>query len=601
MSRPKGEGHRRATRRQRDAKEQPPPVPPDQVAQELTGAPSSGVPSWERPFPADPTTEEAHRIINLAGPLGPEGRWVPKDARPEVAATAREMAGWLVSDDGQGHGHLPFGVVEAGGGRFIGGEPYAVMTDDGRGHQPLVVTDDGGGGAHEAGPGPGPWHHAVSDTGGIPSVAVADLYRGAIDARRQGDERIVTEGGPGVDITKPIGALDVHLDLLRFVSSEVARDQRRGWWAAYYARERPSSPAWERLIEEAASQFRLEEIAMLNRALTFYVTPEMAELALALADGEDAEPLRSTDPWCPSGFVVLPRPGLEYWSPEGAGGQGGPIRVRYIAWEWSDIGRYVDDDPDHTQASQGVRLWAYTDWFECVRGWGLGEHNRASLIAQHGKVVLLDMMGWAVDAEWEATDDDRGSVSSEGVVGAAEHVARLRRYVKALWRLLDEQVVQAVIERDGPTSRRARRAGRIPNDGDVVRVLRLRRIGVHPSGRPMSTEEMAAKFSYRWRVRAHWRHLERGEATLDGDQLQLSTEHRWTAEVLLRLTDANGRRERVKIASVDPDTCVATLAWSPRLVAGAVRVERLAHVREHTSGAADGWLVERFDVVSVER
>jgi hypothetical protein len=119
----------------------------------------------------------------------------------------------------------------------------------------------------------------------------------------------------------------------------------------------------------------------------------------------------------------------------------------------------------------------------------------------------------------------------------------------------------------------------------------------------MPLPEVAKRFTHRWRVKQFWRHLHRGMGLLEGDQLILDATWPWTrpdgGDVHLRLTDEEGRWERVTIKSAVGG--IITLQWKPNLKQGFVEVDRLALVREHTRGAQDGMLIERYDVVSVER
>jgi hypothetical protein len=263
------------------------------------------------------------------------------------------------------------------------------------------------------------------------------------------------------------------------------------------------------------------------------------------------------------------------------------------------VGRRTGEDRyDPAVEGMGVQMWAWATREECTRAWGSDPQRLRELF---GPAMLIDNTGWAVDAAWEAAEDGaQGTILPGGTVRASAHVARYRAFLKALWRLLDEEIAQMDNYRDKAAARRAQRLGRIPGDGDVVRVVRLRKISwAEDPDRRVPLPELVRAFTHRWWRRAHWRHLQRGMGVLEGDTILLDTAYRWAADVHLRLTDAAGRRERATIAHVTDG--VATLAWTPNLAQGMVEVERLAHVREHTAGAEFGFLVERYDVHVLER
>jgi hypothetical protein len=488
-------------------------------------------------------------------------------------------------------------------------------------------------------PEPDPEHHRP-ERPGTPPQPGGILAQGTVDARRDGTERVRVEGGRGIPIGRPIAALDFHLDLLRHVSSPGCWPERREWWKNYYGigGERPPSaeghydnaltvegpggtvihrdhPAYAQLVDRTAAAMVQSELALLSAATTLYVTPDMMDLALVLAERELAnpQPLRSTDPWAPRAFVVLPPPGLPYWAPEGELLHGdGLIYCQALAWDWASVGHRTTDDPYAPAVEgMGVQLWAWATRQECERAWGSDPERLRELF---GPAMLIDNTGWAVDAEWESAADgiEAGpAILPTGRIRASVHVARYRAFVKALWRLLDEEIAVIDLERNHAAARRAQRLGRIPNDGDVVRIVRLRKVGWHDGEqREMTMTEMGERlFSHRWWRRAHWRHLNRGTALLEGATILLPDTYtsadghlrqaRWEDGVQLRLTDAFGRRERITVTTVAGG--IGTLQWAPMLAQGMVEVERLANVREHTAGAEDGWLVERYDVHVLER
>jgi hypothetical protein len=129
--------------------------------------------------------------------------------------------------------------------------------------------------------------------------------------------------------------------------------------------------------------------------------------------------------------------------------------------------------------------------------------------------------------------------------------------------------------------------------------------------KPYPLDSLARHYAHRWPVRQFWRHLQRGMGLLDGTELILDEEWPWVSRdgrpLTLRITDAQGLRERVEIEEVvggqgkDNRGGILKLRWAPRVAQGYVEVERLAYIPEHTAGLAGGFVVERYDVVSVER
>jgi hypothetical protein len=352
-------------------------------------------------------------------------------------------------------------------------------------------------------------------------------------------------------------------------------------------------------------------------------------------------PLRSTDLWHPRGFVVLPdEQQVPYWTPDGEDNTRVPMPIKAIAWDWGIVGRYMVDANGEMEMkeNQGVRMYVYST-LDNVRDVFKADPRQVTRSAL-GPLALMDMSGWSVDSQWEQIDmeSERGlrmqeeyaegqgvrqylklesgepfnednefhldTANNEVIVSNPAYIAYLRKWLLAFWRLLDEEVAVARPEKvDRAASKRAQRLGRVPNDGDVVRVVRLRKIVDIDSGEPMPFPEVARRFSYRWRVKPFWRHLQRGMGLLDGDELILDATWPWERKdggpVHVRLTDEVGMRERVTVESAVGG--IIKLAWKPNLLTGWVEVERTFPVREHTRGAKDGMLIERYDVVSVER
>src|SRR5436305_2458711 len=50
-----------------------------------------------------------------------------------------------------------------------------------------------------------------------------------IDARRKGTEQVHPDS-PGISPQRPVKSLDMHMDLLRWVTTSAAREQRMKWW-----------------------------------------------------------------------------------------------------------------------------------------------------------------------------------------------------------------------------------------------------------------------------------------------------------------------------------------------------------------------------------
>lgn len=450
-----------------------------------------------------------------------------------------------------------------------------------------------------------------------------------IDPRLTGDEVVYVEG-PGEPVHRPIWALDKHMDMLRWLNTDAAIRARNSFWMLYYANkaqiQRYGSTGLRESIPDRtpnAQEALGVELETLNRAQTLYTTTNMSKLAQLIADDMPVRPLRSTDLWAPEGLIIFDDEGkLPYFTPDGPDDTFVPARIRALAWKWTEVGHFEDQK---LVPGLGVRLFMYAD-YDDIHEYLFEEARDPSYTPplydahDHGPWILIDSTSWAVDTTWESLTDlaglaqaggapnnfdtvaklNNGFVDKDDHVHLMPHVTFVRKWLVAYWHLLDEEIAVVKSEKvPRPAQKRALRLGRIPDDGDKVRVIRLRRVVDIDNQEPVPMEDMAKMWSHQWTVRPHWRHLYRGQGILGGVHLLLDDARAKYLQAghVLRLTDIDGRRERVEIA--ESDNGLVTLKWAPLVYNGEVEVERLSYVREHRKG--EGFHVERYDVISVER
>lgn len=432
------------------------------------------------------------------------------------------------------------------------------------------------------------------------------------DVRREGIEEIREIGGKG-GIARPLLALDLHLDLINWLDTELALERRWKWWEGYYASRGISDKTARRpLMEELVVEQVTRERAMLDIAQTLYVGDEMLDLALAVAAKDRAEPLRSTDPWCPCGMVFLAKP-LHYWAARQLNSEviSEPLDIVAIGWNVAGVGR--PDPEGGWQPSLGLELWIYgavqplADFINATNPDDPPLDPRRT-IQEFGPMPLMDSSAWAVDLKWEAATSieeieevERGVAADElNPMKTVPWLAKVRKLLKAIWRLLDQEIIAVEPARLARAAVRRSKRMRPRMDGDAVNVIHLRRIVDLHTHEPLPLPDLAERLTttHSWRVRSHWRHLQRGDGIVseDGSKILLDDAYHWRDCPALRITNTFGHQERLRIKSYDNGW--ATLQWESHL-RGMVEVERLALVGGYVKGI--GLLIERYDVVDFSR
>ncbi len=449
---------------------------------------------------------------------------------------------------------------------------------------------------------------------------------------------------PGKAVQRPVEALDIHLALIDWLSRPQALDSRTQWWSTFggdntQALMREYAKAygvWGASQEDIASlahsdlsarQTRVER-EQLSQAITQYMTPELFELAWELAQTMEPRPLRDVDPFMPYGFIFFGGKGLPYFSAQ-------PVSewtyIRALSWGPHQVG--IAKDSPVTEDMQleaplqgtegaiqgiahGLAINLYVDYESAEQSFAFLKRDGLvadrSEFARHlkeqrphlGPLIFLDHNPWAYGFPWamlSSPEPDTGSLGPDGYPLLALHTGNMRRFLLAYWQLLEEQVVAVERKYDRPAAKRAQRIRKLM-DGDVVHVARLRRLYDERTGEEMTHQRLVERFTHRWRVRSHWRHYDRGQGLLEDHRVLLDHAFKWPRDgVVLRLTDpTTGLQEKVRAVTIEND--VATLQWAPtRIKEGVVEIERVGWIKGHASGAHGGPLVERYDVISVER
>jgi hypothetical protein len=280
-----------------------------------------------------------------------------------------------------------------------------------------------------------------------------------------------------------------------------------------------------RRLHGGAEAMLANEAAILDRAVTHYVSPDLVDLAL-----NDDRPPRPLDlSWLPSaGIALFGKPVIIQGYPEGA------LRMAACAWSINQVsvtartkegsllvpdGEVIGPDPNDPDAVlvPGLVLLCYlsiADSEPYLTGASFGEDHVAveemrgglDLLRGLGDLALYDVQGWAAGTSWQEGpaslfDDEGARTTPAGDVTPV--VAQLRLFLQAFWSLLDEHIV--VADRpdfDRPTRRRLARFGRSLEEDGGIKVLRLRRVD-YPLGYEPRPKDSGWTLDHRIIVREH--------------------------------------------------------------------------------------------------
>ena len=322
-------------------------------------------------------------------------------------------------------------------------------------------------------------------------------------------------------------ALDAHLRHWESIGSQQHREATHRFLQVYNNDTKRRTEMGKVALDDAIDQWCAAEEVIWNHAPTIVLDPKVHEFVTEAASFMPAAPLLEEVVPSPAGVVMMP--GFErlmnYSSDVDYAEYGGEHEVPLVAIGW----RMTDEVLDaHGDVTGGVDIFIYSskDWAAEV-----GDSPRWR-VDYPSTFVTIDRTPWAYGIPWreprdeaeaaermEVVDGERKYVdavfTNEGLVVSDTHVARLRRFLLALWTFMaDEIVTPTKVDLPRPNMKRLVRSGHmaeIPDDG-ALRIIHLRRYA--DDGEHEHDPDAEAPFwSHRWYVRPHWRRLASGRVT----------------------------------------------------------------------------------------
>lgn len=318
-------------------------------------------------------------------------------------------------------------------------------------------------------------------------------------------------------------ALDSHLRHWAAIDTPAHRDFTARFIGAYFG-----IPGFHELDgnDTTVEEWLNNERVMWDHAPTVVLSDEpyafITEAAALMPDAvltEDIIP--------PAGVLMRPGGGMlvDYSIPVEDQEEAEVWEIVAIAWRIDTVAKAdVTEGPGASILLYGRRAWAHEV--------GMIDDRYSS------EFVLIDRTPWGCGVRWAEGVDDRSyeerkrltplpdkdgtlayahvpNVDEEGRVLADAHVARVRRFLLALWTFMADEVVVPHAQRlPRPNQKRLVRSGRmaeIPEDG-ALRIIHLRRYA-ESDGREPDPDAEAPNWSHRWYVRGHWRRLASGRVT----------------------------------------------------------------------------------------
>jgi hypothetical protein len=248
--------------------------------------------------------------------------------------------------------------------------------------------------------------------------------------------------------------------------------------------------------------------------MTQYVTPEIVHLVTSIAEEMPPEPLFPTDIQFPAGLIVLGSPLAIPWHDMDADGH---LLADGVSWLNTHAIAYapidptievLDEDREAYDEALSLLLLSHQDdvtaWmnryrpgqepFDIDPGFPLGR----------APMVISDQHAWAIGRTWDAAGIGDTVTSSR----TAPKVGWVRRWLLAYWRLLWQEILDPEpFHLDRAFRRRLQRVRPIPDSGDVLRVIRMRKVYDERDFIPGDREPTELAHGH-WR-RAHWRRIHR--------------------------------------------------------------------------------------------
>jgi hypothetical protein len=322
-------------------------------------------------------------------------------------------------------------------------------------------------------------------------------------------------------------ALDAHLRHWEAIGTKHHRDATHRFLQVYNDDTRRRTEMSRAVLDDAIDQWSRAEERIWNHAPTIVLDPKVHEFVTEASAYMPSAPLLEEVIPSPAGVVMMPgfEHILDYSSTVDHAADQHVVPVIAIGWVMSEqVQRAGSED-----VGGGVDIFLYSS-----KQWAAVMGGSAKWLTDYpSQFVTIDRTPWAYGVPWRAPKDDNeasarlevvngerkyieGIFTDEGVIVADDHVARLRRFLLALWSFMaDEIVVPKRVDLPRPNMKRLVRSGHmaeIPEDG-ALRIIQLRRYADDGIEREHDPDAEPPFWSHRWYVRPHWRRLASGRVT----------------------------------------------------------------------------------------
>jgi hypothetical protein len=326
-------------------------------------------------------------------------------------------------------------------------------------------------------------------------------------------------------------ALDAHLRHWEAIGSMQHRSATLRFLEVYNSETRRRAQMGHRFTKDAIEQWTRSEEAIWNYAPTIVLDPAVHQFVTDASAFMPAAPLLAEVVPSPAGVVMMPgfKRIIDYSSQVDYEAYGLDHEVPCVAIGWRMIPEVQNLDGELVP---GLDLFIYSS-----KQWAaqVGD-SPAWLTEWPSQFVTIDRTPWAFGVPWREPRDEAEVIArlevgpdgnkqyveatyhDEGVVVSDTHVARVRRFLLALWSFMADEIV-APTKVDLPRSnmKRLDRSGRmmaeVPEDG-ALRIIHLRRYADDGEERgEYDPDAEAPMWSHRWYVRPHWRRLASGRVT----------------------------------------------------------------------------------------
>ena len=351
------------------------------------------------------------------------------------------------------------------------------------------------------------------------------------DVRRDRTQKVHYGRGDRINYEKPVAALDLQLDLLSFSRTAPHTEMVDAFCETY-------NPALGTdVITHNPEAFRdhciLPGIHDALDGMAQYISAEMCQLVTDIAEEMPPEMLFPTDLQFQEGLLVLGkrlvlpmhRTTADETGTHSVEGMrllerlGYPLKVAAIGYSQMPE-RMQIENTNGDKLDKGIQIFCYATQGDCYdfltdRGdesvdvtfdRAFGPHSSY----YYAPLILVDHLVWGYGSQWGEAHIGE-VISSENT---APKVSYLRRWLLALWRLMWQEILHPDPFRlDRPAQKRAMRQFPHREVGDVLRVIRLRKIDETADEWSPDGGAEGRELSHGYWRRGHWRTLHRDTDT----------------------------------------------------------------------------------------